>query len=171
MSQPLLEMISERRTCRFIRTQKPAIISAKENEASSGLPSSTEAAPLTGKPKMLSHSETDLEQPIRSQISGSQSAPLTSGLSRISRRKRKIIKATVRQDAMVGERCIGYIRGQRSAGGGQRTEGGVQRTEDGGQRTEDRGQRAEFSDAPPIGLPSPGCYPVLERNCGWTQLC
>ena len=122
MSQPLLEMISERRTCRFIRTQKPAIISAKENEASSGLPSSTEAAPLTGKPKMLSHSETDLEQPIRSQISGSQRAPLTSGLSRMSRRKRKIIKATVRQDAMVGERCIGYIRGRRAEGGGRRTD-------------------------------------------------
>src|SRR6266550_5899042 len=132
MSQPLLEMISERRTCRFIRTQKPAIISAKENKASSGLPSSTEAAPLTPKPKMLSHSETDLEQPISSQISGSQRAPLTSGLSRMSRRKRKIIKATVSQDAMFGERCIGYIRAQRS-------ESGDQRAEVRGRRTDDRG--------------------------------
>lgn len=143
MSQPLLEMISERRTCRFIRTQKPAIISAKENEASSGLPSSTEAAPLTGKPKMLSHSETDLEQPIRSQISGSQRAPLTSGLSRMSRRKRKIIKATVRQDAMVGERCIGYIRGRRSEVRGRRTEIRDQKTEDRGRRTEDGDQTTE----------------------------
>src|SRR6266513_1019823 len=159
MSQPLLEMISERRTCRFIRTQKPAIISAKQIKASSGRPSSTEAAPLTGKPKMLSHSETDLEQPIRSQISGSQRAPLKSGLSRMSRRKRKIIKATVRQDARGGERCIGYISGRRA--------------EDGGHRSEDKRQRMEldFSDAPPIAVPSPGCYPVLERNCGWTQLC
>src|SRR5213592_1217504 len=122
MSQPLLWTISERRTCLLARTQKPAIIRTKVKHASSGLPSSTEAPPLTGKPKMLSHSETDLEQPIRSQISGSQRAPLTSGLSRMSRRKRKIIKATVRQDAMVGERCIGYIRGRRAEGGGRRTD-------------------------------------------------
>src|SRR2546430_15685146 len=131
MSQPLLEMISERRTCRFIRTQKPAIISAKQNEASSGLPSSTEAAPLTGKPKMLSHSETDLEQPSISQGTGSHRTPLTSGLSRMSRLKRKIIKASVRQDAMLGGRCIGYIRGLRSEGGGRRTEVGGRTTEDG----------------------------------------
>src|SRR6266480_4015697 len=171
MSQRLLEITSERRTCRLRRTQKPAIISAKQIKASSGLPSSTEAAPLTGKPKMLSHSETDLEQPIRSQISGSQRAPLTSGLSRMSRRKRKIINATVSQDAMFGERCIGYIRAQRPEGGGRRSEGGG--TEIRGQRSEDRRQRMklEFSDAPPIGLPSPDCYPVLERNCRWTQLC
>jgi hypothetical protein len=37
----------------------------------------------------------------------------------MSRLKRKIIKATVRQDAMLGGRCIGYIRGQRSEGRGQ----------------------------------------------------
>ena len=141
MSQPLLEMISERLTCRFIRTQKPAIISAKQNEASSGLPSSTEAAPLTGKPKMFSHSETDLEQPSISQRTGSQSAPLIPGFSRISRLNRKIMKAIVRQDAMVGERCIGYIRGRRSEGGGRKTEvrGRGQRAEGGGQTTDDRG--------------------------------
>jgi hypothetical protein len=132
MSQPLLEMISERRTCLLARIQKPAIISAKQNEASSGLPSSTEAAPLTGKPKMFSHWERPLEQAITSQMSGSQSAPLTLGLSRMSRRKRKIIKATVRQDAMVGERCIGYIRGQTSEGGGQRSEDRRRTTDDRG---------------------------------------
>src|SRR6266513_3085185 len=99
MSQPLLEMISERRTCRFIRTQKPAIISAKQNEASSGLPSSTEAAPLTGKPKMLSHSETGLEQPSTSQSTGSQSAPLTSGFSRMYRRKSHTMTAMERKRA------------------------------------------------------------------------
>src|SRR5206468_11111584 len=130
--------------------------SAKQNTASSGLTSSTEAGPLTGKPKMLSHSETDLEQPSISQSSGSQSALLTSGFSRMSRRKRKAMNASVRQHAILGERwrCIGYIRGLRS--------------EVGGKRSEDRGQRMEleFSDAPPIGLPSPGCYPILERNCG-----
>src|SRR5947208_9667349 len=166
MSQPLLWTISERRTCLLARTQKPAIIRTKQKHASSGLPSSTEAPPLTGRPKMLSHSETGLEQPSVSQRSGSHRPPLTSGLSRMSRRKRKIINATVRQDAMLGGRCIGYIRGLRSEGGGRRTEGRGRRAENGGQR-----RRLEFSDAPPIGLPSPGCYPVLERNCRWTQLC
>jgi hypothetical protein len=103
MSQPLLDMISERRTCRFMRTQEPAMISAKQNQASSGLPSSTDAAPLTGKPKMLSHSETGLEQPITSQSSGSQSALLTSGFSRMSRRKSQIMRATVRQRPSDGD--------------------------------------------------------------------
>ena len=131
MSQPLLWTISERRTCLLARTQKPAIIRTKQKHASSGLPSSTEAPPLTGKPKMLSHSESDLEQPGISQSSGSQSAPLILGFSRMSRRKRKIIKASVRQDAMLGGRCIGYIRGLRSEGGGRRTEVGGRTTEDG----------------------------------------
>ena len=53
---------------------------------------------------------------IRNQISGIQSAPVTLGLSRMSLRKRKTTKATVRQDAMDGGRCIGYM--QRSEGGG-----------------------------------------------------
>src|SRR5437667_5626559 len=106
MSQPLLEIISERRTCRLIRTQEPAIIRANQNHASSGLPSSTEAAPLTGKPKMLSHSETDLEQPSISQRTGSQSAPLTSGFSRMSRLKRKIIKPRVSSVATGGGICV-----------------------------------------------------------------
>src|SRR5207247_4550883 len=78
---------------------------------------------------MLSHSETGLEQPSVSQRSGSHRPPLTSGVSRMSRRKRKIINATVRQDAMLGGRCIGYIRGLRSEGGGRRTEGRGRRTE------------------------------------------
>src|SRR5438874_12901419 len=133
MSQPLLWTISERRTCLLARTQKPAIIRTKQKHASSGLPSSTEAAPLTGKPKMLSHSETDLEQPSISQRTGSHRAPLTSGLSRMSRRKRKAMNASVRQHAILGERwrCIGYIRGLRSEVGGQRSEDRGQRTEDG----------------------------------------
>ena len=80
----------------------PATIRAKKNEASSGLPSSTEAEPLTGKPKVFSHKERLLEQPITSQISGSQSAPLTSGFPRTSRLKRKTMKAIVRNDAMIG---------------------------------------------------------------------
>src|SRR6266513_885968 len=109
MSQPLLDTTSERRTCRLIRTQEPAMISAKQNQASSGLPSSTEAPPLTGKPKMLSHSETGLEQPITSQISGSQSAPLISGFSRMSRRKSQTMSATVRQDDMLGDRWMPMI--------------------------------------------------------------
>src|SRR5439155_3525312 len=99
MSQPLLEIISERRTCRLIRTQEPAIIRANQNHASSGLPSSTEAAPLTGKPKMLSHSETDLEQPSISQSSGSQSALLISCFSRMSRMKSHAMTAIVRKRA------------------------------------------------------------------------
>jgi hypothetical protein len=37
---------------------------------------------------MLSHEERPLEQPINSQITGSHSAPLISGFSRKSRRKR-----------------------------------------------------------------------------------
>src|SRR5882757_793968 len=103
MSQPLLEIISERRTCRLIRTQEPAMINAKQNEASSGLPSSTEVPPLTGRPKMLSHSETGLEQPITSQSSGSQSALLTSAFSRMSRRKSQIMRARVRQRLSDGD--------------------------------------------------------------------
>src|SRR6266480_4331930 len=99
MSQPLLEITSERRTCLLTRTQEPAMISAKQNQASSGLPSSTEAAPLTGKPKMLSHSETGLEQPSTSQSTGSQSAPLTSGFSRMSRRNSHTMTAIVRKRA------------------------------------------------------------------------
>src|SRR2546426_4814952 len=99
MSQPLLEIISERRTCRLIRTQEPAIIRANQNHASSGLPSSTEAPPLTGNPKMLSHAETDLEQPSTSQRTGSQSAPLTSGFSRMSRRKSQAMTTIVRKRA------------------------------------------------------------------------
>src|SRR5438094_9480780 len=88
---------------------------------------------------MLSHSETDLEQPSISQRTGSHRAPLTSGLSRMSRLKRKIIKASVRQDAMLGGRCIGYIRGRRTEDRGQRagTEGGGRRAEDRRQTTED----------------------------------
>src|SRR5215475_14558580 len=73
MSQLLLAKTSETRTCLLTRTQKPAIISAHQNKASSGLPSSTETAPPTGRPKMLSHVEKALEQPSTSQISGSQS--------------------------------------------------------------------------------------------------
>src|SRR6266576_3294339 len=110
MSQPLLGTIAERRTCLLARTQKPAIIRTKVKHASSGLPSSTEAPPLTGKPKMLSHSETDLEQPGISQSSGSQSAPLTLGFSRMSRRKRKAMKASVRQDATAGGRWMPIFR-------------------------------------------------------------
>src|SRR5258708_22678851 len=75
------------------------MINAKQNKESSGLPSSTETPPVTGKPKMLSHSETDLEQPSTSQSSGSQRAPLTSGFSRMSRRKSQTISASVRKSA------------------------------------------------------------------------
>src|SRR5207244_8431657 len=62
-------------------------------------PSSTEAPPLTGKPKMLSHAETDLEQPSTSQRTGSQSAVVTSGFSRMSRRKSHAMTAIVRKRA------------------------------------------------------------------------
>ena len=79
------------------------MISAKQNQASSGLPSSTDEAPLTGKPKILSHSETGLEQPITSQSSGSQSALLTSDFSRTSRRKSQIMSGRVRQRASDGD--------------------------------------------------------------------
>src|SRR5262249_53273524 len=99
MTQPLLEIISERATCRLTRTQEPAISIANQNHASSGLPSSTEAPPLMGKPKMLSHAETDLEQPITSQRTGSQSAALISGFSRMSRRKSHAMSASVRKRA------------------------------------------------------------------------
>src|SRR5207248_8435553 len=61
---------------------------------------------LTGRPKIRSHSEKGLEQQNSSQMSGSQSAPLTLGLSRMSRRKRKTIKASVRKRASRGGRPI-----------------------------------------------------------------
>src|SRR6185369_12151289 len=99
MTQLLLETTSESRTCRLTRTQMPTTIRTRKNEASSGLPSSTEAPPLTGKPKMLSHSVTGLEQPSTSQRTGSQSAPVTLGFSRMSRRKSQIIRASVRKKA------------------------------------------------------------------------
>src|SRR5713101_260507 len=103
----------------------PATIRPKKNQASSGLPSSTEAAPLTGKPKMFSHAETDLEQPSTSQISGTQSAPLTLGFSRMSRLKKKIMKAIVRNDAMIGGRWIPMV----SEGRGQKSEVGSRKLE------------------------------------------
>jgi hypothetical protein len=85
----------------FIRTQTPATISTWNTRRFTWLPSSNDPPPEV-KPKMPSHCETNLDPQIDIQISGIQSAPVTFGRSRKSRRKRKIMNATVSKSAKRG---------------------------------------------------------------------
>src|SRR3984893_16391656 len=70
-------------------------------QASNGLPSSKDVPPRF-RPNRPSHSDGCLEQTMNIQINGSQSAPVTFGRCRISRRKRKITTQIVRSSATCG---------------------------------------------------------------------
>src|SRR6266513_4053092 len=72
--------------------------------ASNGLPSSTEPARI--KPSVCSHCTTDRDPISTIQTNGSQRAPVTLGLSRMSRRKRKKTKAIVPSNATCGGKPI-----------------------------------------------------------------
>src|SRR5262245_37708083 len=95
VSHVLPRTIFDKLTCRLLRTAIPDAISPKNTKASKSLPSSTDVATNPGKPKMLSHLETDFDATRNTQNVGSQSVLVTFGFSRMSRRNRKAIKPSV----------------------------------------------------------------------------
>src|SRR5438046_3610636 len=74
-------------------------------KASRGFPSSREPRAI-GKCRILSHCETEWDPISRTQISGSQSAPVTLGRCRMSRRKRYRTKITAPNNAIGGGKPI-----------------------------------------------------------------
>src|ERR1700730_5414982 len=102
MSHQFSRQISPRLTFLWLRTQRPAMISEKYTKASSGLHSSTDRRERPQ--NTWSHWATDLEPMSSTHRTGSQSALVTLGCSRKSRRKRKTMKATVRNSATDGGR-------------------------------------------------------------------
>src|ERR1019366_1892128 len=96
----LFRMNSARLTRRWWRTYRPAPMIPKKKIASTGLPPSTDEPPRFS-PNMASHSETNREPLMNTQKNGSQSAAVTLGRSRKSRRNnqatpdRKIKLATI----------------------------------------------------------------------------
>ena len=101
LSQALLLTTAERLTPRRIRIRIPMRVSVRNTNASRGFPSCQELADI-GRPAIVNHWSGDLDAIKNIHTVGSQSAPVTFGRSRKSRRKRKKIKPVTPNNGIRG---------------------------------------------------------------------